>query len=272
MTNPKLEESIQLYLTGKSIATVCEITGMTVDILRRNLKKRNLTRSNKENSRKYQVNHAYFSTIDSEDKAYWLGFLYADGYVSKKLNPRIYKRIGCSLAEKDLDHLEKLKQSLQATYPIGHYIGTGYNAATCYARLIITSDQLFDDLVKLGCIEHKTLVLKFPTEKQVPLHLTNHFIRGYFDGDGSFAKCGKNRKGYDVKICGTKELLNALSKHIGFPNRNLSKRHKDTKNTYCLEIGGGKQVAVVGEYLYKDATLWLERKHQRFLEHLRRND
>src|ERR1022692_4624832 len=122
MNAQMLEESIELYKTGLPMLKVCSITGISFGPLQQNLQKRNLSRSNKQNSRKYQVNHNYFHTIDSEEKAYWLGFFYADGYVSRKTSPTIQKLIGCSLQESDCNHIEKLKHSLQATYPIGHYI------------------------------------------------------------------------------------------------------------------------------------------------------
>ena len=262
MITQKLEESIKLYQTGIPMLKVCSTTGISFSTLQRHLQQRGLSRSNKQNSRKYQVDHSYFNIIDSEDKAYWLGFLYADGYVSKRTKQKL---TGCAIHEDDSPHLEKLKQSLKATYPIKHYISISYGVRSPYARLLITSDQLFDDLVKLGVVEHKSLVLQFPNQDQVPIRLANHFIRGYFDGDGSFSK---SHDGYTVKICGTKEFLNTLSEHIGFPNRNLTQRKKNGKNNYCLEIGGRLQVTIIGDYMYQNATIWMGRKHKRYLKNL----
>jgi hypothetical protein len=92
----------------------------------------------------------------------------------------------------------------------------------------------------------------------------NHFIRGYFDGDGSFSK-GSGHE-YVFKICGTKEMLEELGQRIGFPNRKFTKRHKDKKNNYQLEIGGRQQVLKIGNYMYNNATIFLERKHKRYME------
>lgn len=237
---------------------VCVMTGISFSCLQRKLQSRGLSRSNKVNSRKYQVDHSYFNRIDSEDKAYWLGFLYADGYVSRSKHGQ--KCVGCSLGIKDKAHLGKLKDTLQATYPIKEYITESYGVPVTYCRLLITSEEMFDTLTKQGVLEKKSLILTFPTNSQVPEHLTNHFIRGYFDGDGSFSK---SHDGYCVKICGTKEFLEVLGEKIGFLGRRLSKRRKDKKNNYCLEIGGRHQVATIGNLMYKDAAVWMGRKRNR---------
>lgn len=239
---------------------VCAITGISICALQKHLKKRGLSRSNKVNSRKYQVDHSYFNMIDSEEKAYWLGFLYADGYVTK---PRAGgKYIGCAIGQKDENHLTKLRKALGATYPIKTYTTESYGVPVTYCRLLMTSEEMFDALVEKGVLEKKSLILKFPTNEQVSEHLMNHFIRGYFDGDGSFSK---SHDGYCVKICGTKEFLEVLGEKIGFPSRKLSKRYKDKKNNYCLEIGGRHQVVTIGNLLYRDATVWMERKRKRYI-------
>ena len=53
-------------------------------------------------SRKSHVNTCIFETIDTEEKAYWLGFLYADWCVS---HYKTSKRVELALQEKDLNHL-----------------------------------------------------------------------------------------------------------------------------------------------------------------------
>ncbi len=71
-------------------------------------------RSNKQNSRKYSVNDDYFSIIDTEEKAYWLGFIFADGYISNKNG----KRVGITLKSSDRDHIIKFAKAISATYPV----------------------------------------------------------------------------------------------------------------------------------------------------------
>lgn len=257
-----LEQSIDLYKSGLPLLKVQSITGINCERLRRALKKTNSVRSNKINSRKYSVNHSFFDNIDTEEKAYWLGFLYADGYITRHQNT---KRIGLSLKDTEILHLEKYKKAIEATYNIKHYINKSWGFDVPYVRLIITSDHMFDILQSKGVLERKSLILTFPNNDIVSKELVHHFIRGYFDGDGSFAKTNVQRSPFSVKICGTKEFLNSLCEHIGHPNPTLYRRHKEkTNNNYSIYVGGRKQVVAIGNYLYDNATVFLERKYKRY--------
>lgn len=87
------------------------------------------------------MNKNLFKIISTEDDAYWLGFLYADGNVSLKEN-----KIELSLAELDYTHLEKFKQ----------YIGL--NNRICWRekskayRFSFRSYEIKDNLINQGCI------------------------------------------------------------------------------------------------------------------------
>ena len=241
---------------------VCETTGIGMGALQPRLKKLGLCRSNKQNSRKFTVNHNYFSNINTEQKAYWLGFIYADGYISRT---KYGKYFGIALSEKDLNHLEKLKKDLNATYPIKHYINKfcfDIKTKFVYVRLLIASDQIFNDLSNNGVIEHKTLVLTFPSKEIVPDHLIHHFVRGYFDGDGCWSK---NKGEFAFKLCGTSSFLKSIAEKIGFPNAKLYTRWPERNvDNHSLSIGGRQQCLNIGKYMYKESTIHLERKYNRF--------
>lgn len=259
-----ITKAVELYKSGLPLIKASANAGISYECLRRKLKTLGLIRSNKINSRKYALDETFFHEIDTERKAYWLGFIYADGYVSRgKTNQ---KCVGIALKSKERPHLEQFRRDIQATYPIGTYTTDSYGMDVEYVRILMTSTQMFDDLVSKGVLEHKSLILTFPNATVVPPALLHHFIRGYFDGDGSFARSKKDKEIYTVKILGTKEFLNELSSKMGFPNRTLRKRHKKShKNNWTLEIGGRKQVVAVGDYMYRDATMFMKRKWQRYL-------
>jgi hypothetical protein len=261
--DPLLEKSIDLYRSGLSSIKVIEITGIGIGKLTNNLKKRGLTRSNKINSRRYDVDHEFFNKIDNEHKAYWLGFIYADGYVSKRKETE--KKVGIALSTKDINHLETFKKHIKSTYPICiyEYKIKSFGHGMKYCRLLMSSDKLFDNLVAKGVFEKKTLILKFPDESIVPKELQNHFMRGYFDGDGSFKK--RNDGFYAFSLCGTKEFLLKCQEILGKQTK-LEKRHKDEKNNYSFSIGGRRQAKKAGAYLYNNATVYLERKYTRYKE------
>lgn len=95
--------------------------------------------------------------------------------------------ISLKLSSKDNNHLEKFKLFLNADYPIYHYISKckiGYGKS--YSCLSVNSIHACNLLIKLGCIQRKTYTLKFPDQSIfINPDLIRHFIRGYFDGDGS---------------------------------------------------------------------------------------
>ena len=133
--------------------------------------------------RKIDVDDTLFESIDNPFKAYWLGFLYADGNITYNLLKTKYSVELC-LSEKDLDHLEKYKNFLNTSKKIS------YRSNTKSYRLNIQSKKMCENLINLGCTPKKSLTLKFP--EFLSEDLVNHFIRGYFDGDGSISISNKN--------------------------------------------------------------------------------
>jgi DNA-binding transcriptional regulator WhiA len=177
-----ISESIKLkikhyYLNekigGKKISLLLNINEKTVY---RYLKNNNLTKTLAEATLKNYCNDTYFSEIDNSQKAYWLGVLFADGNVSRK-NSKTGKIFFSSI---DKEWIELFKKEINFTGKITKETHKKYKKDIY--KISITSKIMFEDLVKLGCTPNKTFTLKFPKLKK---ELTSHFIRGYFDGDGS---------------------------------------------------------------------------------------
>ncbi|UOE58139.1 LAGLIDADG family homing endonuclease [Cytobacillus oceanisediminis] len=247
---------IQMYLDGVPMIRIAEqFEGMKHHHVDWILRKHGIPkRSNKQNSRKYEVDHHYFDVIDTEEKAYWLGFLAADGYVRGGNRCEV----GMSLEIKDIGHVDKFKQAINATYPVKTYEGTTSYNNVAYARLLVASESMKEALEKHGIVEHKTLVLEFP---ELPEELVRHFIRGYFDGDGSFSYYAKKNQ-YQIKICGTTAILTGILEAFEMLNQKLYKRNDDDKDNYYISIGGMNQVRQLADYMYDGATIYLERKKE----------
>lgn len=224
-------------------------------------------RSNKINSRRYYANFDYFENIDSDEKAYWLGYMYADGYISNAKNNG--KKVGMALSIKDKQQLAKFKKSLNSTYPINTYKQTSsYSNDIVYCRMIITSDKMFDDLVNHGVVEHKTQILKAP---DIDSKFYNSFILGYFDGDGSIFLNNSRSPFYSINIVGTDDMLTFIHNQFvlnGVTQKelNLEKRKDDQKVSY-IRYGGNGVVRKIYNYLYKniDHDIPLQRKLDLFL-------
>lgn len=200
----------------------------------------------------YPRDSNYFEKIDSKDKAYWLGFLYADGYISQSNEIRI------NLTKKDEEHLQKFYDAIKATNHSIKYSqkvvkGKTYHTAYCNIR----DKKMVEDLVKLGCVNNKSLILTFPTERQVPMLYLSHFIRGYFDGDGSihYTQSGKAKTpNYRINFLGTKDMLLNIRKYFNKEKISLEKRGK----IYSFSINGNRQIESVLEKIYENSTEEIE--------------
>lgn len=237
-------------------------------------KKYNLKlRNDFEKNRKYHCDSDYFKILDTEQKAYWYGFILADGCItssSKKAN-----KLVISLQEADYKHLEKFNIAINGNYPIAHYsITNGFAIGTKYCRISVNNNKIANDLIALGCVKNKSNIAKPPYE--LPYELRKHFIRGYMDGNGSIAITkGKNGRidSYSIKFVSTDDILNWIMEHLLFDNvikrkYPLYKRKKE-QIVSTLEFGGNNLSLEFLNYIYKDATVWLERKYERYQSLLR---
>lgn len=226
-------------------------------------------RNDVEKNKKYSCNSYFFSQLNTEEKAYWYGFILGDGYIST--SSKSTKKVGISLQEKDFEHLTKFNKAIQSTYPIHYYeCRSGYKINAKYCRVLIADNTLANDLIQHGCIEHKTNIAEPPYMLDFPLR--RHFIRGYLDANGSIAitKNKMNKDSFTIKITGTEQILKWIMNHLkeehiiqrDYP---FYKRKKE-QIVSTFEFGGNYLSFTFLEYIYKDATVWLDRKYERYLK------
>lgn len=236
-------------LTQKEMATKLNVSRITIQ---RYLRKYNTKTPNYHNSLKFD--NTVFDRIDNEEKSYWLGFLFADGNVSKNEN-----NVELSLSIKDVEHLEKYRNFLKNTSPVktGKVTCNGKLFERC--RLTVTNKHFKEQLVSLGCVPQKSLIIKFPYNIFENDDLKYHFIRGYVDGNGciSFTSSGRLM----LSIVSTKEFLTSI-KEI-FPEFSDLKKDKRRKyNTYYIDCFS-KNADKILTKLYKNSTIYLQRKYNR---------
>lgn len=216
---------------------------------------------------KYTVNSNYFNQIDSPRKAYILGFWYADGY--NYTNGRY--RIVLNLEQSDKQILDNIKEELQYTGPLLWDKKDGIRRPQY--RLCINNKKLSLSLEKHGCPQAKTFILKFP--KFLDKKLFSHFIRGYFDGDGSIirVKSGKYYQ-YEFNLIGTENMILTMGSYLKDTlNLNITissayRRKNKNGNPLIkeLRISGKKNMIKIMELLYTNKeNLYLERKYQKYL-------
>ena len=199
----------------------------------------------------------YFDEIDTEEKAYWLGFLFADGAITQCQHSY---DIELSLKIDDKNHVAKFAKAVGKSYI--------NNNSTYRSRCTLGSKHMFNVLSNYGCTTRKSLTLKFPNQSTFKdKHLIRHFIRGYVDGDGCLSWGNKEHTRCAISILGTKDFLTSI-RNI-FPTktklRNNSKQNEITKVlTYNGKLGFD-----FAKWLYQDSTISLDRKYNIYLEYCR---
>jgi hypothetical protein len=259
----QIEDIIHLYTSeNMSISKIADLYNVNDDTIKRRLKENNISIKNNNFYKKKKFNENFFDDINTEEKAYWLGFIYADGCVSNRKTTDVFE---IKLSEKDKAHLEKLKAVLNSEHSIGVHISScGYNVGKKYCSFSIVNQHLVDSLVEKGVLYRKTRILKFPNETQVPRNLIKHFIRGYFDGDGSVYCLEESGIG-NISFVGTKNMLEGILNEFKCVIPTTTQIHKyKNKDVYDLKIGGSNYFKKCYNFLYQDATIFLDRKKCKF--------
>ena len=226
---------------------------------------------------KSNYNEHIFDEIDTEEKAYWLGFLFADGYInSGPLNGEFSYKFELTLADKDIDHLRKFANFIGYNKSISKKVCKRNNKEYKAVRISISSKHLWNTLNNLGCTPRKSLTLRFPEESIFKeKSLIRHFIRGYFDGDGTLGvydyKVGEYTY-HDKCVCsilGTKAFLERLKEFFKFDKTIKSAGSKNYPNNAFRITYTCKQALEVSTILYKDSKIYLDRKYLKYLEFCR---
>eukprot|EP01084_Bolivina_argentea_P256611 432095_1 len=193
--------------------------------------------------------------------AYWLGFLFADGSVQEMgSNYQIALKLKCI----DHSHVEKYKNALMS----GYHLGLCKNKENCSVSHTIYDNILAMDLIQLGCIPRKSLKLEWP--RDIPDEYVHHFVRGYFDGDGSIS-FSKGNKVLDVSFYGTSNFITYLQLYL---KEKVLYSHVAkggiyaNKNIIQLRYGGVSSTLAVLNWIYKDSdsSTRLDRKYALYMK------
>ena len=255
----QLEEVIELYNQGKSqlyIETHLKLTRKTIRELLKQAGVDYRDKSQQQHINKNTIiNHHVFDELTPES-LYWIGMIFTDGHIEQKKEASI----DLTLHNEDIDHLYKFKEFLGTTREIKKDKGD------C-SRLRVNSKQLRDKLVELGFTHNKSTSI-------VPHELLKHsrdFWRGCIDGDGGvYVHKSKTGTSPQIFLCGTLETIFEFAifctSYIGIKEKFPSKAPGN--NFYRISYYGQDAIKIA-DYLYKDATVYLQRKYdiyQKFLK------
>lgn len=199
------------------------------------------------------TNESYFHSIDSEEKAYLLGYLIADGYVIYPLTRKRTPCWGIEISTKDAYVLEWIVEQigLQNKKLIVKKNGT-------ITSLTVTSQMMVDDLATLNITPRKSYTVQYPFSK-IPKSLNRHVIRGIFDGDGCISNPNCTFYGNEFIITAVRDIL--------FEEAGLSFRHlfyNNQNHIYSISFSAKQDKIAFYNYIYSNASIWLTRKRERF--------
>jgi len=258
---------LEMFESGMTIADISRNTGYA-DCSIWNLLDRNGIDTSK-NKIKHTVDETYFEKIDTKDKAYILGMFYSDGNVM----PSGKCRIG--LQEDDKHILEDMAVAMKYSGGLVYKKTKAEHHKNQYI-LNIDRQKIAKDLIALGCVPNKSLILTFPTTEQVPYELIPDFIRGVMDGDGSIAYRRRDKRIAPVINCSitsTKMFCDSLDeylKSLGIISTNFYLRNPERTCTGSLFFG--KQIEIVKflKLIYGGKpNLKLNRKYKQYKEVIR---
>lgn len=209
---------------------------------------------------KNKCNDGFFSK-DTLQSFYWAGFIAADGCVCLEKNK--YPRLKICLAEKDKDHLTKFKRAIEFKGRVRTWCPEKHKPRS---MISIASRQIFNDLARFNIVPRKTLGYAFP-EWLITHPLVNHFMRGYFDGDGSFYLYRNRDSTIDnlaMNVCGTYEFLKIYKNILIGSEIKLSGNiyKSSSEKIYMLGCKGNRKTIKIRDFLYNNSTTGtrLERK------------
>ena len=258
MTQEEINLMVELYKKGLSAAAIGKYVPYTPHTVLKYVQASGVPIRSRAGFKK-PFNESYFHEIDTEKKSYLLGFLMADGNVQTRINsqPAIRLEIG----RKDRIIVETLKSELATDREV-------HNSRKDCCRLVVHSQKLFDDLAMYGVAPSKTGHEIFPRNK-IPENLIHHFLRGFIDGDGwlTRTKHGHGKPCLNLGMCGNVHMLSDIRDYFC-----------ETLDCYHLKISSArgydgfgnliyssrKDVKAICEYLYDDATIYLQRKKEKY--------
>lgn len=256
----EIKDVIKLYVQDKiPIHKIAKMFNSTEKTISKVLKENNI-----EVKRVLQFEEHIFDIIDTEEKAYWLGFLWADGCVMSinPNNPNYAIELG--LSSKDRSHLVKFCNFLSLSenrikdkicLP-GELIKTTREVS----RIQISSTHMWNTLVSYGMVPRKTYDERFPYENTFKdKSLVKHFIRGYFDGDGSLTWYNKEHTRPEASLIGLEDFLIKLREYLPNEIKNNSIYKNKNNILYLINFVGNKALIFLN-FIYKNSNIVLDRK------------
>jgi len=259
LTAAEIEEAVSRYQSGLSLMDVARMFGVSAPAIGGLLARRGIARRTlSESKRTLACNHAYFSEPLDEERAYWIGFILADGAIIEK-SYGVTASVAVALKAEDKGHLQKLKSALQSEHKIVNTKGTKGHLGV---RLAISSTELSESLKKFNVLPRKSNQ-QIMTDL-IPPPLLSHYFRGYFDGNGCIARHSRSR--WIVSTVSSELFLSCFLDWIAGKLGGNRPKITFSDGIHRIAWAGTHRCKEILDLLYKDATMFLDRKKKLYDE------
>ena len=257
-----IQNWIKMYLEGALIKDIAFEFGVGTDTISRHLKKNGVN----VDRYTYHFNEHYFDVIDTQEKAYYVGMLWADGH-----NCIDRGSIILELQEQDLGLLEMLNKLADNERPVRKQNLHDKNPKwQNQYRLVLQSKYTSKVLESYGMFQNKSLILTFPSWLEESLYAP--FIRGYFDGDGCLSLQNNNRnRSAMINMVGTKMFLEQVARIIKVMTGvdvNIERDIRARDPICILRCSKRQDVVKILNWIYNDATIYMQRKYDKYQQFL----
>lgn len=196
----------------------------------------------------------YFENIDNEYKAYFLGFITADGSITKRKDREDSYTLRIEIKESDYYLLDIFRKEIGYEGKISKI----NRDSVCY-KISINSQKMTHDLMNYGVVPNKTYLMNRIYKNFSNSELFRHYLRGIFDGDGCITKL-KNKNYYMANITEYSEDLiydysSTINNFLGLKNNKIIY----TGSAFRYSWNGEKAI-LLHDFLYKNSNIYLERK------------
>ena len=256
------EKIIKYYYDNpdKQVKEINKIFKLTKRTMNNLFKEFNISSRRKN---RYTLNEYFFDIIDNELKAYLLGYLFADGFVGDEK----YNNIVFSQKKEDAEAVKLLKKSIEYTGDLRIFKPriSSFENSSDQVAINFSSMHMANTLRNCG-LSKKEFYDKFPKLNNV---LMRHFIRGFFDGDGSITLTRSTYKdkiyyGGAFNIIINKKLVNSFLNL--FNEIHFTIDQSKTDYMVYLKCNSKKSIKLIYNYFYKDSKYFLSRKKKKFDE------
>ena len=265
VTAEEKDGMVQLYISGYSARGAAARFGLSSECCTREAKKRGIPI---KGVTKYSVDDSVFEAVDTEEKAYWLGFIVADGNITKDV-------VSINLKASDEHHLRKFLVFCKSNSPILTKTPVLDGKVFDQRRINICNRKIVSDLKNLGVIENKTFQYQCEIGF-IPDTLKSHFWRGVFGGDGCISTTKNSKKNgsenrsshWMINLINNERVIREFADFVR-DNTKITAKVRQSKNnekTFTFSAAGVENIQFLLRILYDDASVYLERKHELYEE------